>query len=89
VAFAFVTNALPNYWHPTNASVETDEATPATGVTAIDLNSLGEQSNTPPEDGTDAIPSTWYDAGSALCVRVVPPAENTPTNAGPAGTFRL
>ena len=37
MAFAFVTDALPNYWHPTNASVETDEATPANGVTAIDL----------------------------------------------------
>ena len=80
---------LRSYWHPANASVDTGNGAPGAGVTAFDFSSFGEQSSIPPDDGTNAIPSTTYEAGSGLCVNVVPPAVNAPTNGVPAERPRL
>jgi hypothetical protein len=63
------------YWQPANASVGTGTVVPATGVSAADFSSLGEQSSCPPDDGTVAITSTMYDAGSVLWVSAMLPAE--------------
>jgi len=70
-----LTSLTSAYWQPANTSVGTGTVVPATGVSAADFSSLGEQFSVPPEAGTDAIASTVYDARSVLWVSVMLPVE--------------
>jgi hypothetical protein len=71
------------------AKVETGVVVPATGVTGVDFNSFGEQSVTPPDEGTKAMPSIVYAGARVLCVSGVPVAMKVPTYGAEAGIKML